>query len=194
MSFLSAGLLGATSILGALGSLWTNKQSKKLTREQMEFMKDLSNSAISRSMADMKKAGINPILAAGSPASTPSPGLPQLSNPAESAISSAKALGDLQNVRANTEVARANVLESAAKVQQMGFQDQNIKASTDLNEAKARQIDQQVLFQKYGLDGGHLIHSAGRLIYTAGKSGFSKVRHDVSPSDHIRRSSRYLRH
>ena len=51
-----------SGLLGGLGAHWTNKSNKKLAREQMEFMREMSNSAVSRAMADMKRAGINPIL------------------------------------------------------------------------------------------------------------------------------------
>lgn len=50
-------------ITGALGGLYQNQEAKRSAKRQMEFQADMSNTAYQRGMADMRKAGLNPILA-----------------------------------------------------------------------------------------------------------------------------------
>lgn len=44
-------------------SYWQNRQAKKRARDQMRFQADMSNTSYQRAMEDMRKAGLNPILA-----------------------------------------------------------------------------------------------------------------------------------
>lgn len=62
-------LLGG--LLSSRGQRKANEQNIALAREQMAFQERMSNSAYQRAMKDMKLAGLNPILSAKQPASTP---------------------------------------------------------------------------------------------------------------------------
>lgn len=59
-------------------SYWQNRQAKKRASEQMRFQENMSNTSYQRAMDDMRKAGLNPILAGKlGGASTPSGAMAQ---------------------------------------------------------------------------------------------------------------------
>ncbi|AXH77874.1 MAG: DNA pilot protein [Microviridae sp.] len=114
----AGGILG--SILGYSGQRKANKQNIALAREQMAFQERMSNSAYQRAMADMRKAGLNPILAAKQPASTPGGQTTKVESALGAGITAgnqtATAISQAQNMTANTNLTSAKATSEWAKI------------------------------------------------------------------------------
>ena len=99
--WMAAATIGA-GLLDFGGQKSANKEQTNAANRQMDFQERMSNTAYERAMADMRKSGLNPMLAyQKGGASTPSGAQPNIKNPLAGAPATAANLVAAQTAKAN---------------------------------------------------------------------------------------------
>lgn len=124
-----------SGILGFAGQKKANAANLKIAREQMQFQERMSNTAYRRAAADLEGAGLNRILALGSPASTPQGAKAEMANEAQAAIAGAMAAADIKLRR--QEAKNAKVQESVLREQEQLIRNQANSAFEQMWQQRA---------------------------------------------------------
>lgn len=134
-----AALAAGADILGGFlsssGQKKTNKMNYKIAQEQMAFQERMSSSAYQRAASDLEAAGLNRILALGSPASSPGGASATMLNPQA-------ALGD--SVSKAGSSARAAMLQNA-QIEQIRSQAALTKAQATLVPSQKAKLQSEIL-------------------------------------------------
>jgi len=112
----ASGVLGGLG--GYLGQQSANEANRDLAKDQMRFQERMSSTAYERAMADMRKSGLNPILAGKlGGASTPGGAMPIMHSSAGAGINSA-----------------TNMMKTVADAELKDAQEASVRAETILKQ------------------------------------------------------------
>ena len=127
-----------SAIIGLHSARQQRGHDRRMVDQQMNFRKYMSNTAYQRAMADLRSAGLNPLLVGKmGGASTPTGAIAKAPSTADhiAKVSASRlASGQLKLAQQQSKVAAANVL--------------NINSATALNKAKENEVKEKVIRAK----------------------------------------------
>jgi len=174
-----------------------NRSNENLSRENRLWQERMSNTAYQRQMADMKKAGLNPILAAGGGggASTPSAPVAQMQSETSGISNSAMNVfqmanlkkqnaaidADIDYTRAKAEAVRASIPGNSAKSQ---WDARKYGAGNSIADAATG--NPSGVFDEIGRYGGKVIFDAVNSARDFKNKAVSYINSQRSVSSHLR--------
>jgi len=155
----AAGTLGA-GVLNYFGQKSANKANLTSARESMDFQERMSSTSYQRGMEDMRKAGLNPILAhskggASTPGGAQALAQNEMSGAVSSALDAKRLIADIASIKEQTILNRIlqdktradmanNALATASQVRLQNAQGDNYDSSSLLNLASAKNVAQNM--------------------------------------------------
>jgi hypothetical protein len=147
----TAALVGGGATL--LGGFMQNASAERASQAQMDFQREMSNTAYQRQVADMRAAGLNPMLAVmkGGGATTPAGAAPSYVNPAAQAVeaygryaSGSASAAQARRTDIDSEIAsefgmaqaKATLDETLSRISNNAAMNNKIKADTELSLAQ----------------------------------------------------------
>lgn len=171
-----------SGILGYQGQEDTNAANAQQAQSQMDFQERMSNTSYQRATADMKAAGLNPMLAySQGGAGTPGGAMATMQNAAASGVASAsqtaQSQAQMQQVRSNTHLQESQATLNAASTAET-------MARTTTHGYSAQQLEQIVERLRYENREG-IGTWAGRLM----GEQYSRARNEREGEDYVRHRS-----
>jgi hypothetical protein len=152
----------ASGLFGYKGTKDQNVASAAQAQKQMDFQERMSNTAIQRRMADLRKGGLNPILAGKHDASSPAGAMAPMHNKAAVALQNASTAANVKNISAQTQLvnnqartqfALGTTAQAAALPAELILEIANkIKAEKNKSSKKTEDIYQPPIDAKNQLD------------------------------------------
>lgn len=144
-SLISAGgnLIGG--VLGGIGQSSANRANMRIAREQMAFEERMSNTAVQRRVADLRKAGLNVALAYGQGGAS----MPTYQTPT------------MQNEMASTGEGISRAASTALQAQQMLMNRNLIEAQVDQQRANSANLDS--LTRKTNIEANNLLANSPQI-------------------------------
>lgn len=119
MAFVVGGAILGSAAIASAGQSSANAKNQQMAREQMAFQHAMATKAHQHEVADLRLAGLNPILSANKGAASPSGAMAVAKNTAEnipsSAIAAARIGAEIKAMEASANASNAQAAKSTAE-------------------------------------------------------------------------------
>ena len=170
-------ITGAASVFGGLlgrrGQRDANRMNLQIAREQMAFQERMSSTAYQRATEDLEAAGLNRILALGTPASTPTGASAVMQNP-DAALQQGLESGVSSAMQARRLKSEMNVMKKHAR--KLHYEGEHARQQAFLRANETRISDMLLEIDKklYGGNMGEMIRGM-QLVPGAGGMGTAAI-------------------